>query len=953
VSTQPPTSADALPGRARLRAWRHAAIVAGAYTVVFGWMYLRPALDGTFLAESDLYEYYLPIFLAPITRWSHFEFGGLPAFADPGDFTAYPPHFLFARLVGSWTALSVSAFVMGACFTYAYVYRLTRSVSGAAFAGLAYGVSEAMMERLPHPGTLHAFAWLPLLLLALESVGGHTWRRWVAIGALAAACCFLAGHPQPAIYVYYCAALYALVGGWAERRGRAYFLRVAGLFVLGGLLTFIKALPFVEASFYMARQETSFAQFASHANSPAQMWSVIFPTILHEGREAPTYVGLITLALAIVGLGRAWRSSWRVPFWAAVAVIALLIGVGDSTPLAGLAYRIPLYSNFRAGARHLFLAAFALSVFAGFGIDAIRRGAASRRLGGLAAGALAAAVAIGAAVLASAPGWFGFEGRTPLPVTLPVWSDGVWVQFVIALATVAVMMAASRAGRTTRWFVAACALLLADTLYSLPYRVTPTGLVPITIPASATTPSVHATRLAAAVEPERQRLLAPGGTHRDAVVPAAWARLWQIPIAGGYGPMLLAWHNDLAQMGTNGSVRPIVFAPDDVGLDLLAVGRVVMRAEDLARPATFERDGITWSEPPLGIAIGRAECGPPYARTLALPLPADVDITEIAIVGQLRCLENLESGAEVLRVALHDDTGAAYEQPLRAGVDLAERELSSPSVAARAMHGPARVFADPALSRFAYLTTIRPPAPVRATRLVLEVPPLTGWVEIERVTLVDARGRAFPRSLDDFYLGDRGRWVETERFETARTTDRARDERAREDTGFVVFENRRALPRAWMVSRVVPVDETALLDAVRHSQLPDGQRFDPREMALVDAAEHAEPRQFAPADWSARVDSIRDSYIAVDVSSQGGYLVLSEAFYPGWRARIGNVPLDVERADHGLQGVVVPAGTHRVEFEFDPLTLRIGKVVSGAALVVLLALLGVPVRPRGDRAPFP
>ena len=118
-------------------------------------MFARPLLDGTLLAESDLYEYYLPVFLAPITTWSSYEFAGLPVFADPGDSVWYPPHFLFARVIGSWTGLAISAHALASSFMFAYVYKITRSRAGAAVAGLALGLSEAMVERLPHMATLH------------------------------------------------------------------------------------------------------------------------------------------------------------------------------------------------------------------------------------------------------------------------------------------------------------------------------------------------------------------------------------------------------------------------------------------------------------------------------------------------------------------------------------------------------------------------------------------------------------------------------------------------------------------------------------------------------------------------------------------------------------------------------------------------------------------------------
>src|SRR5882672_8412310 len=109
--------------RLRSAAALHAFAVAAAYGLVFTWLFAYPIVSHRYLTESDLYEYYLPIFLAPITTWSVFEFSGLPAFADPGDFTLYPTHFLFARVLHSWTGFIISAFVLAAVFTYAYVYR--------------------------------------------------------------------------------------------------------------------------------------------------------------------------------------------------------------------------------------------------------------------------------------------------------------------------------------------------------------------------------------------------------------------------------------------------------------------------------------------------------------------------------------------------------------------------------------------------------------------------------------------------------------------------------------------------------------------------------------------------------------------------------------------------------------------------------------------------------------
>ncbi len=915
---------------------RHAALVILASSLLFGWLFLSPIIDGQFLAQSDLYEYYLPIFLAPITTWSHFEFGGLPAFADPGDFVTYPPHFLFARIIGSWTGLSISAFVLASCFTYAYVYRLTRSISGAAFAGLAYGLSEAMMERMPHAGFLHAAAWLPLIVLSIEGLHAPTWRRWLAVGGVGAACCFLAGHPQPAIYIYVCALLYAATSGWIAGAGRAYYIRVASMFALGALLTSIKALPFVEASLYMARQEVSFSQFVGHANSPAQLLSMLYPSILHEGREAPTYVGLVTLGLACIAVLRLRSLTWHVRFWLAISVFALLLGLGDSTPVANLVFHLPLYDKFRVSARHLMLAGFGLSVLAGLAVAALSRREVPGRTIVSSVAVLLGGLAAGAAVMAYAPGAFAFETRAPLPWALPVWNGGVWVQFVIGLAAIAVLLAGTYADRRA-WTVTAAALLFADTLYSLPYPVSAAGVVTSTISASATRPSVHATALASAVASQHQRILAPAGTHLDAVVPAAWARLWQIPIAGGYGPMLLQDYSTMARMGTNGSVSPAILASEDVSLDLLAVRRIVMHAEDLTSPPTFERNGLTWSGPALNMSVGRGECHRPYARHLALPLPSDIELAEIALVGHVRCGEDLPSGLDIGRVELRRAGTLLHQQSLVIGREIADQMLGDAAVAARAKHGAATIFDDPGNMPNEYLIRIRPPAPVRADQLVFDVNPLSAWVVLTRVTVVNGAGHSTPLSPLDLSLRDKDRWTEVGRFDTSRGSDREHDERRGDETGFVVFDNRRALPRAWMVDAVVPLMREDLVEAIRHGQLPDGRVFDPRHMALIDD-ETASPRQFSSGAATVAVESIRDGHIVVNVSSNGGFLVLSETFYPGWRARIADRTVAVERVNLGLQGVAVPAGTHRVEFEFVSRTQQWGLGLSAAGCVIALLL---------------
>ena len=58
-------------------------------------------------------------------------------------------------------------------------------------------MSETLVERVPHLNILHTFAWLPLILLAIEGLRSARQRTWIAIGGVAVGSAFLAGHPQP------------------------------------------------------------------------------------------------------------------------------------------------------------------------------------------------------------------------------------------------------------------------------------------------------------------------------------------------------------------------------------------------------------------------------------------------------------------------------------------------------------------------------------------------------------------------------------------------------------------------------------------------------------------------------------------------------------------------------------------------------------------------------------
>jgi hypothetical protein len=73
------------------------------------------------------------------------------------------------------------------------------------------------------------------------------------------------------------------------------------------------------------------------------------------------------------------------------------------------------------------------------------------------------------------------------------------------------------------------------------------------------------------------------------------------------------------------------------------------------------------------------------------------------------------------------------------------------------------------------------------------------------------------------------------------------------------------------------------------------------------------------------------------------YLVVSENWYPDWRAWVDGQPAPVHRADHTLLSVVVPSGAREVTLRFDSAAYGKGKLVSLAALLLALLFTALPV----------
>jgi hypothetical protein len=154
-----------------------------------------------------------------------------------------------------------------------------------------------------------------------------------------------------------------------------------------------------------------------------------------------------------------------------------------------------------------------------------------------------------------------------------------------------------------------------------------------------------------------------------------------------------------------------------------------------------------------------------------------------------------------------------------------------------------------------------------------------------------------------------------------------------------VFENPRALPRAFVVGRARCEDDRPGLALVR------GGAVDlRREVVLGDCAV---PPGLGGLGGTAEIRHAGTDRLVIVASSAGpGWLVVTDTWFPGWKVFVDGSAAPLLRADHAFRAVKLTTGRHDVEFRFRPPRLVLGVAISALSLAAILVL--AVWRRRGD-----
>jgi hypothetical protein len=152
-------------------------------------------------------------------------------------------------------------------------------------------------------------------------------------------------------------------------------------------------------------------------------------------------------------------------------------------------------------------------------------------------------------------------------------------------------------------------------------------------------------------------------------------------------------------------------------------------------------------------------------------------------------------------------------------------------------------------------------------------------------------------------------------------------------------------PMAWVTPMAIKLHDTLMVRTLLDP------RFDVRRIALFDSATTV-PTQPIPSSLPesttvrARVTTLEPGHIVVALDSPApanSVLMVSENYYPGWRATVDGAAAPIGRGDYALIGVGLKPGARRVELSFRSDTYERGRLVTIVAVVVMLLALGAGI----------
>ena len=900
------------------RFWGPAAFVglAGFFFVFF-----LPAEFGKLMANGDAAFESIPALLGARHLWEPGILLGYPLYADPNQQLWYP----LARLAASpqlYNAFAVAPFPIAAFGVWGFVRSITRSSICGIVAGFVFALGGFMISHAGHLMISHPAAWAPYVFWSIEVQRRDRSALALVGGSLAIGLCAVSGQPQVLAFTLALAATYAIVSGGSAIGGpRRFAVGILLMLAIGIGLGCVQLVPEARITTDSTRASIGLADY-NVLEIPASQLAMraVFPYALgvtrlagypYSGADLGTFtedtiaVGVAALFLAVLSLASVGRDR-RITYWFGIATLALVLAVGDATPLPTITHALPAYGLLRIPGRHAFEWSFAIAVLAGYGTASLRDGRASLRT--IVSAIVAVIGIVGVAYFEFTSGSTSNADFVASALHVPIGSvispqanGALGIPILTGSLGVLLICIAARF-RSGPAFAPLLAIAIVGDTGTFAYAAYWNWAA---ISPNSIEPAPFVSRLTKRLEADGSRVAWLPGNLAGALAPNL-TTLWNIPTIDGYSPLVPRRAVELLGLTPSGGVviptsRDVNF--DIAGASVIALPAVPVAAVSVAAP--FGSDAIhLFFSARHNDAVTHADLG----------LPEPYAATSIAYVSELGESTNVPQNADVasITVIFEDQTQEKHE--ILAGRDTSEFAFDRADIRPLMKHARATIYQSTGPGN-TYLssTAIAGYKPIERIAIDWHYP--TAALTLEKISIVDKRtggAHAFD-TLAPMYA-DRRHW-----------------QPLAIDPSIVAFANARALPHAWF-AEPRRADSAEALTSIR-----DGA-FDPRHRVLVEEAIERVSRPAANDRVS--LQSIDETEIVETViCARACFVVNRDAFDSDWSADVDGKATRTFVADLDLRGVVVPSGSHRLRFQFFPQSLAVGATTTFVAALLALALV--------------
>lgn len=924
--------------------------------LLFFW---KMAFTDLILPRGDAFTYFYPYWAyrhaalraGQIPLWNPYLFMGTPFLANSQAGVLYPPNWLLAGFTAP-TAVKIAALLHLAWAGIGMVLfgrrSLRLSVYGAVLAGALFTLGGYLTAQVEHINQLQGLAWLPWLFwLWSEAMSGR--RKMILWLGAAFGLQLLAGHTQSSFISGVGLGLWALwhtlmrwqaarkepensAAGWKTLAWPLGGIGLAVLLALG--LAAAQLLPTLELAGLSNRSGgLTFLEAVSFSLKPQVIGRALLPSYADESlfSEYSAFIGVVGLVFALLG-GAARRRDWPGLGLIGLAGLGLFFALGSYNPVYWALVRfVPGFDLFRAPARWLVLWAFGAAALAGLGVDWLTGQAGeenARRLGRLWPGAVVIVLA-GLSFLAPLSRDPVIGAAPPALRELLIWAawliGGLGLIWWIPRSTPA-------AGRYTP--VILIALALAELFLgsrNLPYN-------DLSTPAAWEEQRPAISTLLAGSQDElppgrylsiSDTLFDPGdmrelqasfgprltesalfdyivATKEKEILAPNLSMAWGIPAVDGFDGGILPTrdYTRFVSLFTEGGQAP----PDGrLRENLSTVPELSWLVMSNTRWIITDKTHDAWVD---GVYYDLQFTGAESRVVEAVPWKP-FEATALGIIGHFADIGAHAPDAEIARVTLTSSDRAEVTFGLTAA-DFTGQALGA-------------YLADrPDLAAYHAQVSWEAPLTVQSIEITMN-PDYLNEPLIGGLSLIDERSGAFmPVTLSP---GGAIRLAHSAEVKIYEVTD--------------------TLPRAYLACQPLLVsDQGAAWAALAESG-----------GAVTVIEEPDPPTTFATCDpespGTVEFVSYGPERIVLRVSSrgEGNYLVLSDAWYPGWQAAAHHLPEPslfptIRRANGIFRAVYLPPGDYDIEFVYQSKPFLRGVVISMESLLVLVTGLVLRWRPK-------